>query len=154
MQDNEDVTDVYDETKKDKDGKDTTGTTLMMPIQSGHWFGIFTPQKIKGYQRLIIIYGSKAKHSFALGESNKSTLFYGKDAYKGMKLTTLPKGLYVVNSNDQPLKLTKVTYMDSWRDIWKPIILGKANKKEERNKVIENLEKELAKYTIDQGTNR
>jgi hypothetical protein len=164
MQNNEDVTDVYDEKEIDKDGKDkdgkdedrkdTTGTTLMMPIQSGHWGSSFTPQKIKGYQRLIIIYGSKAKHSFALGESNKSTLFYGKDAYKGMKLTTLPKGLYVVNSNDQPLRLTKVTYMDSWRSIWKPIILGKANKKEERDKVIENLEIELAKYMIDQGTNR
>ena len=72
-----DSEDRKNDTNKDYEEKpDKTGTTLMMPIQSGHWFGVFTPQKITGYQRLILIFGSKAKHSFGLGEDEESTLHW------------------------------------------------------------------------------
>lgn len=101
-----DVSKVYDDKKPD-----TTGTTLMMPLKSG-WESIstsFTPQKIKGYQRLIIITGSKAKHSFGLGEDKKSTLHWNGEEVKGMEITKLPKGFFTVNSEIQPLTIVQVT---------------------------------------------
>jgi hypothetical protein len=125
---------------------DTTGTTLMMPIKSGHWFGIFTPQKIKGYQRLILIYGSKAKHSYGLGEDDESTLHWNGEPTKGMGLSKLPKGLFIVNSDIQPLKIIQIKGPMGLSFV-KEVIMGKANKKEERDQVIKNaLDVELKKY--------
>jgi hypothetical protein len=139
-----DVTEVHDEEKPD-----TTGTTLMMPIKSKHeWItNAFTPQKISGYQRLILIYGSSAKHSFGLGAGIKdSTLTYNRKPIRGMKFTKLPKGLFVVDSEDEDLELMKVSSMALWRNLFKGSIVVTAAKGEERDKVIINLEKELAKY--------
>ena len=136
-----DVSAVHDE-----ELPDTTGTTLMMPIESGHWFGVFTPQIITGYQRLIIIFGSKAKHSFGLGEKEKSTLHYNGETVKGMQLTKLPKGLFVVNSDLQPLRIIKVNLFQ-WKKFYEKAVLGKHYGLEGRDKVVKNaLDVELAKY--------
>jgi hypothetical protein len=157
MESEVDVTKVFDpsvdsedrknDTNKDYEEKpDKTGTTLMMPIQSGHWFGFFTPQKIKGYQRLILIFGSKAKHSFGLGEDEESTLHWNNNEIKGMGLTKLPRGLFVVNSEQQPLTICKVN-LTMWENYYEAAVLGKANKSEERDQVIKNaLDVELEKY--------
>jgi hypothetical protein len=142
-----DVSQVYDETKKDKEGNDTTGTTIMMPIKSGHeWItSAFTPQKIRGFQRLILILGKGAKHSFGLRESDKSKLQYEGKKIKQMELTKLPKGLYVVNSLKQPLTVTKLN-LAQW-NMWKHRIMLQPSKREERHEIIKNaLEVEILKY--------
>jgi hypothetical protein len=130
-----DVGGIYDE----KNAPDTSGTTYLMPITSDHPSDWFTPQMIRGYQRIIIAYGSGVKHSFGLGESYKSTLTIGVEHHlraqvKGMKLSTLPKGLFVVNTAD--MEIVQVRDMEHWKSHFKELILGKADTTEKRDVVI------------------
>lgn len=134
----QDVSGVYDEGTKG-----ATGTTYLLPITSGHekMGSAFTPQRLKGYQRLIIGYGEGIKHSFGLGESEKSTLKYKGKPVKGMHLSTLPTGLFVVNAAN--MNIIPVQSMKLWNDKFRDEILGKANKKEGRDKIIENALKQF-----------
>ena len=126
----QDVSQVYDE-----NAPDTSGTTYLLPIKSGHLFKSFTPQMISGYQRIIIGYGTGIKHSFGLGESEKSTLKYNGKPVKGMQLSTLPQGLFVVDAEN--MNIIKVPNIKIWTSHFQDEVLGKANKKEERNVAIE-----------------
>ena len=138
-----DVSKVYDGEKPD-----TTGTTLMMPLKSG-WESLtytFTPQKIMGYQRLIIITGTKAKHSFGLGEDEESTLHWNGKKVKGMQLTKLPKGMFTVNSDEQPLTIKQLgkKHLTAWH---KKRLMLEAVHGEERHKVLTRAwNVELKKY--------
>jgi hypothetical protein len=63
-----------------------------------------------------------------------------------MGLTKLPRGLFVVNSEQQPLTICKVN-LTMWENYYEAAVLGKANKSEERDQVIKNaLDVELEKY--------
>jgi hypothetical protein len=128
----------------DQAAPDTTGTTYLMPIESGHSSNYFTPQKISGYQRLIIGFGSGIKHSFGLGEKEESTLKYGGNPVKGMQLSTLPKGLFVVDAAD--MNIIKVPNMKIWKSHFEDLVLGKANKKERRDDVIKEALVALNEY--------
>jgi hypothetical protein len=130
----QDVSGVYEK----EEAPDTSGTTIVMPVVSGHWGDGFTPQMIGGYQRIIIVYGSGAEHgSGILGKKNKKKpLSYGGKEVKGMQLTTnLPKGLCVVNTAD--MNIIHVSSMAEW-ETFADKVLGKANKTEQRNIVIQN----------------
>ena len=140
MPSEQDVSGVYDE----ENAPDTSGTTYLMPIESGYSSNYFTPQKISGYQRLIIGYGPGIKHSFGLGESEDSTLKYNGQPVKGMKLSTLPKGLFVVNAAD--MNIVKVPNMETWKSDFEDLVLGKANKKEKRDVVIREALSALEQY--------
>ncbi|MCB8751177.1 hypothetical protein [Planktothrix agardhii] len=140
MPSEQDVSGIYDE----ENAPDTSGTTYLMPIKSGHSSNYFTPQKISGYQRLIIGYGPGIKHSFGLGESEDSTLKYNGQPVKGMKLSTLPKGLFVVNAAD--MNIVKVPNMETWKSDFEDLVLGKANKKEKRDVVIREALSALEQY--------
>jgi hypothetical protein len=146
MESEVDVSAVYDDEKPD-----TTGTTLMMPVKA-YGLKAFSPQTIKGYQRLILIYGSKAQHNSALaGEKpgeTKNTLTWKGKLIKGMDLTRkLDKGLYVVNSEFQPLEIVKVPSMKFWKDHFEKEILGQVDVVEDRDLIIKRaLEVELEKY--------
>ncbi|BBC27050.1 DUF4157 domain-containing protein [Pseudanabaena sp. ABRG5-3] len=140
MPSEQDVSGIYDE----ENAPDTSGTTYLMPIKSGHSSDWFTPQKISGYQRLIIGYGPGIKHSFGLGESEDSTLKYEGKPVKGMQLSTLPKGLFVVNAAD--MNIVKVTSMEMWQSRFEKLVLGKANKKEKRDAVIQDALVALSQY--------
>ncbi len=128
----QDVDGIYDR----ENAPDITGTTLLLPVQSGHTSlgSAFTPQKIKGAQRIIIAYGKGVKHSFGLGESEKSTLKYENQPLKGMKLSTLPKGLFAVDAAD--MNIRKVRDMKQWIEEYEKKILKDANKKESRDKFV------------------
>ncbi|WP_072622422.1 DUF4157 domain-containing protein [Spirulina major] len=125
----QDVSDVYDENKPDN-----TGTTYLMPVKSGYPGDAFKVQHLTGYQRLIIAYGPNAIHSFGHGESQENRLKWNNEPVKGMKLSTLPKGLFVVEADD--LNIKQVTSMDEWETKYQDQVLGKANKKEGRDVVI------------------
>jgi hypothetical protein len=139
MPDEQDVSAIHDQA-----APDTTGTTYLMPIKSGHSSNYFTPQKIRGYQRLIIGFGSGIKHSFGLGEKEKSTLKYLGNPVKGMQLSTLPKGLFVVDAAD--MNIIKVPNMKIWKSHFEDVVLGKANKKEGRDDVIKEALVALNEY--------
>jgi hypothetical protein len=125
----QDVSDVYDENKPDN-----TGTTYLMPVKSGYASDAFKVQHLTGYQRLIIAYGPNAIHSFGHGESQENRLKWNNEPVKGMKLSTLPKGLFVVEADD--LNIKQVKSMDEWETKYQDKVLGKANKKERRDVVI------------------
>jgi hypothetical protein len=129
MDSEQDVSGIYDE----KNAPEKSGTTYLMPIESGHARDWFTPQHLSKYQRIIIGYGNGIKHSFGLGESTKSTLKYNGIPVKGMKLSTLPKGLFVVDAAN--MEIIKIESMEIWKAHEKDI-LGKANKKERRDVII------------------
>jgi hypothetical protein len=134
MPSEQDVSGVYEEAE----APDTSGTTIVMPVVSGHWGDGFTPQMISGYQRIIIVYGPGAEHgSGILGEKNEKTpLKYGGEKVKGMQLTTnLPKGLCVVNTAD--MNIIHVSSMAEW-ETFADTVLGQANKREKRDIVIQN----------------
>ena len=139
MPDEQDVSAIHDQA-----APDTTGTTYLMPIKSGHSSNYFTPQKIRGYQRLIIGCGSGIKHSFGLGEKEESTLKYLGKPVKGMQLSTLPKGLFVVDAAD--MNIIKVPNMKIWKSHFEDLVLGKANKKEGRDDVIKKALVALNEY--------
>ena len=128
----------------DQAAPDTTGTTYLMPIKSGHSSNYFTPQNIRGYQRLIIGFGSGIKHSFGLGEKEESTLKYLGKPVKGMQLSTLPKGLFVVDAAD--MNIIKVPNMKIWKSHFEDLVLGKANKQEGRDDVIKEALVALNEY--------
>ena len=140
MPSEQDVSGIYDE----ENAPDTSGTTYLMPIKSGHSSDWFTPQKISGYQRLIIGYGPGIKHSFGLGESEDSTLKYNGQPVKGMKLSTLPKGLFVVNAAD--MNIIKVDSMDMWKSKYEKVVLGKVDKTEKRDVIIQEGVAALSQY--------
>ncbi len=119
MTSSQDVSSVYD-----KDSEALTGSTWLLPVTSGHAeaFNAFTPQRVRGMQRVIIAYGKGAKHSFGLGEKEESTLKYNGKPLKGMKLSTLPHGLFVVNGSNMEIK--QVTDQADWDRNYAPKILG------------------------------
>ena len=133
----QDVSSVYDENAPDS----TSGTTCLMPIKSGRerWtLGGFASQKISGYQRLIIVYGPDAKHSYGRA---KGELKYNGEEIQGMELSTLPKGLFVVNTADGIIK--QVFNMNDWKK-YEPDVLGySASKSEGRTDIIQNSLKSL-----------
>jgi hypothetical protein len=135
MPEAQDVSSVYKE-----EAPDTTGTTLFMPIKSGMPGNPFTAQKISGYQRIIIGYGQGIKHSFGLGENESATLKYNGKNVKGMQLSKLPKGLFVVNATN--MQIIQINTMSMWRQ-YEAAVLGKANKKEGRDVVIEEALKQF-----------
>jgi len=78
-------------------------STYLLPIRSGHWTNAFTPQNIIGHKRLIVGYGTAVKHAFGLGEVNRETgasnqLKWDGREVKGMDYSTLPEGLFIVNT--------------------------------------------------------
>jgi len=109
-----------------------TGTTLLLPVTSGHKKAgaAFTPQTIKGYQRLIIAYGEGVKHSFGFGESDKSKLKYQGNKVKGMQLSSLPLGLFVVNAANMQIK--RVNSWADWLIRYDDEVFKGVNKKEKR----------------------
>jgi len=115
----QDVSSVYDE-----DSEGLTGSTWLLPVTSGHAeaFNAFTPQRVRGMQRVIIAYGKGAKHSFGLGEKEESTLKYNGKPLKGMKLSTLPHGLFAVDGKDMEIK--QVKNKADWDRNYAPKILG------------------------------
>ncbi|MEY3296994.1 MAG: hypothetical protein RLZZ597_254 [Cyanobacteriota bacterium] len=119
MASSQDVSSVYD-----KDSEALTGSTWLLPVTSGHAeaFNAFTPQRVRGMQRVIIAYGKGAKHSFGLGEKESSMLKYNGKPLKGMKLSTLPHGLFVVDGKDMEIK--KVNNKADWDTNYAPKILG------------------------------
>jgi hypothetical protein len=133
----QDVSSVYDENAPDS----TSGTTCLMPIKSGrerYTAGGFASQKISGYQRLIIVYGPDAKHSYGRAPGE---LKYNNEEIQGMELSTLPKGLFVVNTADGIIK--QVFNMNDWKK-YEPDVLGySASKSEGRTDIIQNSLKSL-----------
>ncbi|MCL1491720.1 MAG: DUF4157 domain-containing protein [Pseudanabaena sp. Salubria-1] len=133
----QDVSSVYDENAPDS----TSGTTCLMPIKSGresYTAGGFASQKISGYQRLIIVYGPDAKHSYGRAPGE---LKYNNEEIQGMELSTLPKGLFVVNAADGIIK--QVFNMNDWKK-YEPDVLGySASKSEGRTDIIQNSLKSL-----------
>lgn len=117
----QDVSSVYD-----AKASVATGATLVLPVRSGHGGKLyepasgFNPQHVYGYQRIVIEYGEGVKHSWGMGESEKSTLKYqdkgAKESrkIKGMKFSTLPPGLFVVSSIDMQIK--QVTSYAEWEE--------------------------------------
>ena len=133
----QDVSSVYDENAPDS----TSGTTCLMPIKSGresYTAGGFASQKISGYQRLIIVYGPDAKHSYGRAPGE---LKYNNEEIQGMELSTLPKGLFVVNTANGIIK--QVFNMNDWKK-YEPDVLGySASKSEGRTDIIQNSLKSL-----------
>jgi hypothetical protein len=133
----QDVSSVYDENAPDS----TSGTTCLMPIKSNYesyTAGGFASQKISGYQRLIIVYGPDAKHSYGRA---KGDLKYNGEEIQGMELSTLPKGLFVVNTADG--NINQVFNMNDWKK-YEPAVLGpSASKSEGRTDIIQNSLKSL-----------
>ena len=148
MKNKVDVSGVYDEGKDDDDGKDTTGSTLVIPVKSNSDKSVVArmlrPQEIKGAQRIIIVYGSKAAHTALYKDAlGKPRYFkWNGETVKGMGLTKLPPGLYVVNSDTKSLDIKKITKTD-WDGSYKKIILGEANVWEGRVSAIEKEVMEL-----------
>jgi hypothetical protein len=136
------------EEKKGNDESTFAGGTVIIPVKSGYtMYGAgFTPQKIKGNQRLIIAYGAGSKHSFGQGQTEEDKLKYNNKTIKGMDLgRELPKGLFIVNSSD--MKIIKVESWFRWTILRNKIfngdgsILGgedRVNKKESRDKIIDD----------------
>ena len=148
MKNKVDVSGVYDEGKDDDDGKDTTGSTLVIPVKSNSDISVVArmlrPQEIKGAQRIIIVYGSKAAHTALYKDAlGKPRYFkWNGETVKGMGLTKLPPDLYVVNSDTKSLDIKKITKTD-WDGSYKKIILGEANVGEGRVSAIEKEVMEL-----------
>ncbi|MDJ1184708.1 hypothetical protein [Roseofilum casamattae] len=137
----QDVTDVY-EADKDATSHDNglkTGTTLLIPITSDFgWVygGAFTPQQIVGAQRIIIAYGPGAKHFFGVAEQESSTLKYNDAKIKGTRLSELPHGVFIVNSEN--MNIQKVNGWNDWDNKKSNLGVFKGvNKKESRDTIID-----------------
>jgi hypothetical protein len=61
-----------------------------------------------------------------------------------MQLSTLPKGLFVVDEAD--MNIIKVPNMKIWKSHFEDVVLGKANKKEGRDDVIKEALVALNEY--------
>jgi hypothetical protein len=130
MPDQVDTSSVLEE---DEEGPiNVTGTTLVMPVKTGYPLSCFAPQKISGYQTIILIYGSNAGHNSGLGQDEKNTLYYGEIKVKGMGLTKIPRGIYKVDADKQPLDILPLTLAD------KDKILEHATVFDKRDKVIKD----------------
>ena len=142
----QDMSNVYEEDKdarKEEQGL-KTGTTVVMTVKSNTPSILgqaFTPQKILGAQRVIIAYGKNAQHYFGIGETASRRVKYdGVLALKGMKLSTIPEGLYVVNVDD--MNLQRVTTYEDWL-ARKPEVLEQADTMESRDRIIDETIREL-----------
>ncbi|MEM7539553.1 MAG: hypothetical protein AAF639_45775 [Chloroflexota bacterium] len=87
------------------DARGHRGSTWVMPIVSGYEYlgGYAKPQFVKNADRVIIVYGEKARHGFGMSgefmlktDDEETPLFL-----KGMMLGTLPKGLYVAEAREK-----------------------------------------------------
>ncbi|GDX47121.1 hypothetical protein LBMAG24_24490 [Bacteroidota bacterium] len=116
-----DVSEVYDEREKV-----TTGTTLVIPVASNSAVGLFLePQRIKGAQRIILVYGSKSKHTalYKDGEKKPKHFHWEGKMIKGMDLSKLPKGLYGVNSDSEVLDIEEIN-KGTWESKYKSLLFG------------------------------
>lgn len=116
-----DISGVYDEREKD-----TTGTTLVIPVASNSAVGLFLePQRIKGAQRIILVYGSKSKHTalYKDGEKEPKHFHWEGKMIKGMDLSKLPKGLYGVNSDSEVLDIEEIN-KGIWESKYKSLLFG------------------------------
>jgi hypothetical protein len=121
-----DVSGVHDERETDDEKNDTTGTTLVIPVASNSGVGPFLePQRIKGAQRIIIVYGSKSKHTALYKDAQGKPRYFkwNGETVKGMGLTKLPPGLYGVNSDSEVLDIEEIN-KGTWESKYKGLLFG------------------------------
>ncbi|MEM7535448.1 MAG: hypothetical protein AAF639_24945 [Chloroflexota bacterium] len=126
------------------------GSTWVLPVTSGHnalW--AFTPQFVSGTDRVIIIYGPKAGHMFGLN----GELIWNGQVIKGMRLGTLPKGLYVAKAEEKTVKqkqmygtvtenIAIIQPIRTWAQ-WQQINMTRMKKSESRHTYIEMIAKSM-----------
>jgi hypothetical protein len=122
MENEVDVSGVHDE----RETKYTTGTTLVIPVASNSGVGpALEPQRIKGAQRIIIVYGSKSKHTALYKDAQGKPRYFkwNGETVKGMGLTKLPPGLYGVNSDSEVLDIEEIN-KGTWESKYKGLLFG------------------------------
>jgi hypothetical protein len=116
-----------------------SGTTYVFPVKSNYEALLkgFTVQKVSGYQRVIIGYGPHASHSFGV-----KGFTWGGKAIKGMKLSTLPQGLFVAEATSKEAlakgvnpMLKQITSLEDWQR-FSPKLIGEAKSIQNRDDAV------------------